>query len=191
MTRSKDRPPATLMATLDRLEAAEGLSATRRRDALSAIRRLCRLAQASPGAVRADAATLRRLIAGIRPAAHGLGPKGWSNLRSAAAAGLAAAGVIDPLPRGTARTDPRWGPLMAGLPGRRSGHGLALFANWCAGQGIAPEAADDAVVDRFQLWLELRTLHPQAKQAVRRVPWFWAEAQAQVPGWPARALVTS
>ena len=94
--------PTTLAEVLEVVEGSQ-LPATRRRDLASAIRRICILAGVSPIAVKTEASALRRIVADIRPAAHGLTRKSWSNLRSAFAAALALASVIDALPRGNAR----------------------------------------------------------------------------------------
>jgi hypothetical protein len=186
MSTQTDRP-TTLAEVLNRIESA-ALPATRRRDLVSAIRRICAMAQVSPVAVKTEPWGLRRLLAGILPAKHGLSPKSWANLRSAFTAALGLVGVIDALPRGTAKRDPVWGPLIARLSEKRLGNGLAAFANWCAIQHIPPESVGDETVDQFHLWLETRTIHPKPQDAVRRTPALWNEAMEKVPGWPQIAL---
>ncbi len=142
----------------------------------------------SPVAVKIDTAALRQRLADIRPAAHGLTGKSWTNLRSAFAAGLALAGVIDALPRGAARANPSWNALTGRLTGPRLANGLAAFQNWCALLEIAPAAVDEEAVERFYLWLQTRTLYPKPRDLVRRTPLLWNEAQERVPGWPRTRL---
>lgn len=185
--RTQTDHPSTLAEVLEVVECSQ-LPATRRRDLASAVRRICILAGVSPISVKTEATALRRLVADIRPAAHGLTGKSWANLRSAFTASLALAGVIDALPRGTAKVDPAWAPLIEPLTDKRLANGLAAFANWCAVQEIAPAAVDDEVVERFRLWLETRTLHPKPQDVVRRTPALWNEAQERVPGWPQARL---
>jgi integrase len=62
--------------------------------------------------------------------------------------------------------------------------GLAAFAGWCARSAIAPQAVDDACVERFHAWLETRTLCPRARDLVRRVPHVWNDAGATIAAWP-------
>jgi len=164
------------------------LTDTRRRDLAFAVRRICTLAGVSPAAVATDVGVVRRLIADIRPAAHHLSPKSWSNLRSVFAGALALAGVIDPSPRGQAMAHPVWGPLVARLPDKRTENGLAAFLNWCALNNVAPDAVDDETIGRFQLWLETRTLHPKPHDVVRRTPNLWNEARNRVSGRPTTEL---
>ncbi len=175
--------PATLAGVLEVVEGSE-LTATRRRDLASAIRRICSLMGVSPVAVKIDAAALRQRLADICPAAHGLTHKSWANLRSAFTAGLALAGVIDAVPRGAARASPTWTALTRRLTAPRLANGLAAFLNWCALLEIDPEAVDDEAVERFHLWLETRTLCPKPQGLVRRTPLLWNEAQECVTGWP-------
>ncbi len=180
---TKPPVPTTLAEVLEIIEDSE-LTATRRRDLASAIRRICTMTGANPAAVKIDAAALRQRLADIRPAAHRLTGKSWANLRSAFTAGLALAGVIDALPRGAARADPNWAALTRRLTDPRLANGLAAFCNWCAQNKVVPEAVDDEAVERFHLWLEARTLYPRPRDLVRRTPLLWNEAQERVPGWP-------
>ena len=92
---------------------------------------------------------MRELLSRIRPAAHGVTAKSYSNLRSLLAAGLQLAGVIDPLGRGRAIHHPVWGPLLEVLAeDQRLSNGLVTFANWCASQEISPGEVSDITVQR-------------------------------------------
>ena len=143
----------------------------------------------NPALLSLDVPTLRGQLAAIRPAAEGISPKTFSNLRTLFASALEWAGVVAFLGRGRARRDPAWAPLLAGTAhDKRLANGLAAFANWCAENGIAPTEVDDGTVQRFHGWLVSRTLHPKPKNVVRRVPQIWNEARALVPGWPETSL---
>ena len=175
---------STLADVLVRVEAS-ALSATRRRDMVSAINRICAMARRSLATVPADPATLRELVNDIRPALHDVSDKTWANLRSLFVAALELAGVIDSKGRGDALDDPEWGPLLACLThDKRLSCGLAAFANYCASRGIGPGAVDDGSVTAFLTWLETRTLSPKPRDVARRVPNIWNEARVKVAGWP-------
>ena len=93
----------------------------------------------SPAALRLDVPELRVKIAAIRPAAHGISPRTFANLRSLFAAAMEWAGVIEHCPRGAAKQDPAWAPLAAAIAGdKRLANGLAAFMNWCARTGVEP-----------------------------------------------------
>ena len=187
---NENKTIGTLADVLGVIDQA-GLTGTRRRDMVSAINRICEMAGTTPASVRAEPAVLKAMLSGIRPAAHGVSAKSYSNLRSLFAAALQLAGVIDPSGRGSARRHPVWGPLLEAVADdQRLSNGLAAFANWCAGQGISPGEVDDTVVQRFLTWLEAKTLHPKPRDLVRRVPKFWNEASTKFNSWPTTKLTT-
>jgi site-specific recombinase XerD len=168
-----------------------GLTGTRRRDMISAIKRICEMAGTTPACVCAGLPVLKEMLSRIRPAAHGVSAKSYSNLRSLLAAALQLAGVIDPSGRGRAIRHPQWGPLLQAVAeDQRLSNGLAAFANWCAGQGILPGEVDDSVVRQFLTWLEAKTLHPKPRDIVRPIPNIWNEASTKFDFWPTTKLTT-
>jgi hypothetical protein len=161
------------------------LNATRRRDMKSAVKRTCEMAGCAPRSLPLDAPILRETLRKIRPAAHGVNWKTWSNIRSSFAKALELAGVIDRMDRGVALRHPLWGPLMQSIAhDKRLAGGLAAFANWCAARDISPHEISKAVLQEFRVWLETRTLCPKPRDLVRRVPHVWNEAKRRIPGWP-------
>jgi integrase len=147
------------------------------------------MAGTTPGSARAEPADLKNVLSRIRPAAHGVSAKSYSNLRSLFAAALQSAGVIDPSGRGIAKRHPVWGSLLEAIADdQRLSNGLAAFANWCAGQGISPGEVDDTVVQRFLSWLQAKTLHPKPRDLVRRIPNLWNEASTKIEFWPTTKL---
>ena len=165
--------------------AESELHISRRRDMLSAIRRVCEMARTSPAAFPVDIAAIRVQLAGIRPAAHGVSAKHFANIRSLLAAALQMAGAMESLGRGLARRDPTWGPVMRGVASDKAlANGLAAFSNFCAARGISPYAVNDSAVAAFREWLTDRTLHPHPRNLVRGVPVHWNKARSQVSDWP-------
>jgi integrase len=180
---------ANTLANVLALVDETGLPGTRRRDMASAIRRLCEMAGTAPAGVPAEPARLREILSRIRPAAHSVSSKSYSNLRSLLGAALQLAGVVDPLGRGSARRDAGWGPVIETIAeDQRLSTGLAAFANWCASQGISPAEVNDAAVQRFRIWVEAKTLHPKPRDLVRRVPKLWNEASSKFRSWPTTKL---
>jgi integrase len=189
-TMNQNRTVATLADVRDVVDRA-GLAGTRRRDMVSALDRICEMAGTMPASVPVEPSVLRDMLSRIRPAAHGVSAKSYSNLKSLFAAALQLAGVIDPSGRGAAKGHPVWGPLLEAIAGdQRLSNGLAALANWCVGQGMSPSDVDDAAVKKFLIWLETRTLHPKPRDIVRGVPKFWNEAGAKFSSWPRSKLTT-
>src|SRR5438093_5594919 len=86
-TMNENRTVATLADVLALFDQA-GLTGTRRRDMVSAVNRICEMASTTPAGVRAEPSVLKDLLSRIRPAAHGVSVKSYSNLRSLLAAAL-------------------------------------------------------------------------------------------------------
>ena len=174
----------TLADVLAAIEQAK-LSPERQRDLISAVKRIAEMAARSLATTPAEAETLRAMLIAIRPAAHGVKPKTWSNLVSAFRAALELAGVIDPMNRGGAVKHPVWGPLLRSIRyDRRLADGIAAFANYCAANGIPPDQVCDDTVRRFQGWLENRTIYLRDRNLVRGVPLVWNDAVRTSSIWP-------
>src|SRR4051794_19630613 len=69
---------ADVLAFLDNT----GMGGTRRRDMVSAIKRVCDMAGSTPACVPAEVLQLRETLSHIRPAAHSITVKSYSNIRS-------------------------------------------------------------------------------------------------------------
>jgi hypothetical protein len=159
----------------------------RKRDLLSAVRRVCEMLGHTPALLKIDVPVLRKGLDDVRPAAHGISASTFSNLRSLFATALKWAGLIESIEPGAARRDPSWTPMVEAISGdKRLSNGLATFMNWCAQRRVIPGDVDDDAVQAFLDWLETRTLKPRSRQLVRETAKIWTEAQARVPGWPAK-----
>ena len=181
--------PETLADVLARLGADPGLAPTRRRDLASALRTLARAARADPAATPATFPALRALAAGKVPAALGLSPKRWANVRADAAAALRHAGVAPEGRRPAATLPEPWRALRAAMAGDVALRcGLARLVAFCADRGIAPGAVDDAALEGFRAWLEAGTLVPDPGRVQRRACLEWNRAAGLVPGWPGREV---
>jgi integrase len=177
------------LAKVRALVTESGLASTRTRDLVSAVNRICAMAGVSPEALLASPEALRPVLAKIKPAAHGISGATFSKVRSNLNAALVVAGVIDPVPRGLAKKDPRWEILLAAIADdKRLSNGLAGFANYCVLRDVAPTAATDETVQRFQQWLETRTLVAKPRDKVRLVPSLWRQAKSRGSGWPQTEL---
>src|SRR5215204_4471084 len=105
------RTAADLRAMLD----STGLPPLRHRDMASAINRISALVGSQPAHLTLDVPILRRQLAAIRPAAHGISAKTLANLRALFVAALEWAGRVDAVEPGLARRDVDWSPLAAAV----------------------------------------------------------------------------
>jgi integrase len=177
------------LADLKDYVAGSKFSATRKRDATSAIDRFCNMVQRLPASVPLDPPELRRLLNSIRPAAHGISRRTLSNIRWLIASTLHAAGQLDGLHRGLAKGHPAWRPFMEAIAKDKAlRSGLASFNNYCAAGDIQPAEVSDLTLKAFLEWLEAHTLHPKPRELARRIPMLWKRAQSKIEGWPHTTL---
>jgi hypothetical protein len=94
-----------------KIETATDLSATRRRDILSGLRRVAKALNRAPEQVPADANWLQTRLNSFAPASIGLSPKTWSNALSDARAGLVLFGVVERRISRKSNLSREWGPL--------------------------------------------------------------------------------
>src|SRR5262245_57053158 len=86
--------PVTVAGLLAALERHDKLSATRRRDLMSAVKRVAILLRDEPAAIPLDLAALSARLAAVNPVAAGLSPKTFANVRSNFLAAAKASGVV-------------------------------------------------------------------------------------------------
>ena len=86
--------PVTLAGVLAALERHGKLSATRRRDLVSAVKRVAILLGNEPAAIALDMAAISARLAAVNPVAVGLTVKTFGNIRSNFLAAVKASGLM-------------------------------------------------------------------------------------------------
>jgi integrase len=190
----------TLQTVLDRLAAHPGLTGTRRRDLISAIRTFARLVGEPPAAIPLDLSAFRQRLDRMIPARAAISPKRWSNLRSDLGAAIAAS-ALQPVFRtaGIEPTEP-WRQLLADAP-PWTRQALSRLARWCTIHRVGPDKVDDSTIECFiadlhssslvrnlryrsglvrRAWNALAAHHPARiravalkpnKRVLKRIPW--------------------
>ncbi len=139
----------------------------------SGIRTLCRVLDKRPAEIPIHTPTLRRLIAAASPGAVGLGAARWRNVRSDVGRAVRLSGLsVDVAAEKVPLTDD-WEAvaLRAENPVQRSV--LRRFGRFCCSRQVAPEDADDDVLDQFLDYLDLNQLSKTPERTVRDVIRFW------------------
>lgn len=169
----------TLTEVMTRLGQDPDLAPARRRDLVSALRRISELTGVDPRSTPASMRFMRPLINKIRPARHDLSPKTWSTVR----ANFRAA-IVNPAPRRRRQFGPEWAELRRLLLDEGMREGLSRFIGFCHDHGIPPSAVSDAIFDRFLEKLENDANLPQPHDCHRHSALLWNKAAATIPGWP-------
>lgn len=167
--------PATLAGLLAAL-SDQKLSATRRRDLISAVRRIAALLGGEPAAIPLDMAAISARLAAVNPVAVGITIKRLSNIRSDFIAGAKASGVMPVKPAGKSALSPAWVDLFARLSGRRAHIGLSRLARFASARGLAPKNIDDKVIGELVAEVREQSLCPRPSVLHRQVTQIWNEA---------------
>jgi integrase len=167
--------PVSLREVLDTVEGRDTLSATRRRDLRSSIKRVALLMGDDPARIPLDLRAISAKLATVSPAAAGLTNKTLSNIRSDFIAAVKAS-ELKPIQR-TARTplSQAWKKLYTGLSGRRAHLGLSRLARYASAKGIAPQEIGDATIDAFITAIRDGSLHRKPNGLHRTVALIWNE----------------
>ncbi len=174
-------PGATLADAIRAVEATD-LSPTRRRDMASAIRTVVRLLESAPERLPASPRLLNRRLNEIAPAAKGMTPARWANIRSLLRASLALLGPSAP-GRHLNALSPGWQHLWDSMEARALKIGLSRLMRFYSAAGIEPEAVTAETFDRFAEDLRNGILK-DPEGALRSARYAWRRACDEVPGWP-------
>ena len=137
---------ATVLATITAMAA---LPPRHRADLCSAVRSLGQVLGKTPAEIPAEPGVLGRLIRRAMPAAAGVNPRRWANIKSLAIKALHLSGCKVMPSRSLHPLTPAWAELDALLPTRYFRAALSRLMHFCSAQGIEPAAVDQAVFDRF------------------------------------------
>ena len=105
--------PVTLAGVLAALERHGKLSATRKRDLVSAVKRVANLLGNEPAAIALDMAAISARLAAVNPVAVGITTKRLANIRSDFLAAVKASGVMPVKAQSKSPLSPAWVELFA------------------------------------------------------------------------------
>jgi hypothetical protein len=141
--------PVTLAGVLAVLEQDGKLTATRRRDLVSAVKRVAILLGDEPAAIPLDMGAISARLAGVNPVAVGISTKRLANIRSDFLAGAKASGLMPVTLAGKSPLSQAWVDLFARLSGRRSHIGLSRLARYASAHGVRPKDINDEAIGDF------------------------------------------
>lgn len=128
---------------------------------------------------------LRVLLAKATPAAVGVKPANWKQIKSALTTGMRHVGVAARAARDDTPLSPAWATLLERTPDRKLQIGLSRLLRFLSRNGIAPDQVADDAFARFRSELEQMTTLKSVEGTYRQSLRHWTKALAIVPGWPA------
>ena len=176
-------PGAPSLATL--LEALATADLPRRQvaDLRSAVRSLCRVLGKPPSEVPADPGVLGRTLRRALPAAAGIAPARWANIKSLVLKALAVTGCKVLPGRSLHPLTPAWAALDALLPDKYFRAALSRLMHYCSAQGIEPNEVDQVAFDHFGTAIMSDSFIGNQRVAHQNAARLWNRAVATLPGW--------
>jgi integrase len=167
------RPTTPTLADVVQQIAASNLEPVRKRDYLSAVRRVSELLHEPLSSLPADPGVLRERLEKASSMLTQLSPKTWANLRSNLLAALEVAGFSQVLRTAKIPLTPEWSALAQSLPDRRFREGLSRFKRFCSGNNIPPGQVDTEVLLAFADALRTSTFARKTDMIVRDTATLW------------------
>ncbi len=165
------------------------LTATRRRDMISGLRRMATALGQDPSNVPVDPKWLQPRLEAVAPAAIGLSPKTWSNLISNARAALAHLGIVGRRANRDHDLAPAWRDLWRLARNTGKIHdSLSRFIYFLDRLGVAPEEVSVEHVQLFHQALTRDEIRKNPAASLRNAVNAWNRAVDHAPGWPRTRL---
>ena len=174
--------PMTLARLIDAIRADSELSAARRRDATSSIRRFSQLLGLDIDNTIVDRERLRPLVQAFQPKLAGLKDKTFQNICSNV--NFAIKRYVSPPLRGTKGLSTEWAELRSKLATKEFLCQLPAFIRHCSDRGISPTNVTDEVAEAFGAWLRNESLRKEPKRRWRATIVSWNKAVQTIEGWP-------
>jgi len=176
--------PLSVATAIQMVETWSDLKPTRRRDLVSALQAVARMAEMPPSTVVLTPDFVRQRVLTVSAAQYGVSRSRLFNIRSQLRAVLQRAGTIDAkyLP-----IAPEWQNLLDRL-GPQSRHGLTGFARFCTRCRVAPPMVSNETLEDFLRQVAERTVKPAPRQQIARVRNVWNNACDTIEGWPTQRL---
>jgi integrase len=166
-------PSRATLADVSEQVARSSLSDTRKRDCLSALRRVADLLEQDLAAIPAEVGHLREKLAGLNPASFRVSAHTWSNLRSNLFRAIEVSGLQPVLRTAKVPLTEPWRDLYTRISDRRTREGLSRFARFCSLNGTAPQQVDLRALQAFAEAVRSSTLARKAAMLERDVATLW------------------
>ena len=170
--------PATLADVATALKRARGLSATRVRDLVSAVKRVAALLGNEPAALAVEISAISAKLAAVNPVALGITAKRLANIRSDFLAALKASRLISSSAFRKSPLSDSWVELFERHSTPRARIGLSRLARYANGRGLPREAVNDQLVHDFIAAVREQSFCPRPKALHRQVALIWNKIAA-------------
>lgn len=181
------KPTLSFADVIEKLERRSDLKPDRKRDMISGLRRVAGAIGWSLEDTPADPVWLRPKIARVKPAAHGIKQKTWTNAVSNARSALVETGIVERDRGSPIALSSKWRALWDAALATGDKNitiPLSRFTRFCSNMGISSKDVSDEVVAAFQRALELSKIRKDPASATWQAIHAWNLAIERVSGWP-------
>lgn len=153
------------------------LSLSKRQEFESALRSLEKWAGQSLKDIPATVEDLRNLYGRMLPAALGIRPKTFANVKSLSLSAVAKSELVPGIFHHHAKRPkpPEWAELWNRLRLPVQQNSLSRLVNWCGRAGIAPQEVNSKVIERVMADMAQASLRPNQYQVHRTMAKMWNE----------------
>jgi hypothetical protein len=179
----------TILEAVGIIEAADELSMPTRTHWVCSIRQIGRFLGKPLEVIPARYSALKNHLRQLHNVPLGITAKTLANHKSNAKAALLWLHRERSVPRHGTALGSDWARLYVQLPVRHDRYRLSPLMRYCSGQGIAPGAVDESVVDGYFAYRSremARATHAVPRRVLARL---WNAQIDVVEGWPSRRLV--
>lgn len=167
-----------------RIAADESLGATRRRDLLSALKRLETLFGRSLDTLCASPSTIRDLFENANAVRLGVTPKTLANIRSLAIQAIRQYGETTPPLRQRFPFSDEWAALMDRISVPYHRHGLSRLAAYCSLMDIPPDKMSEEVLLGLEAALVAEEFVKKPRTIIKTALTTWNRCSRSINGWP-------
>lgn len=173
----------TVQEAMSRLNDVPGLSAVRKRDLVSALSKVAKVAGLPPRSVMLTPTTLRPLLK-QSAVAWNVKPTTKSTLVCSITQACKLLGVIA---SSNGKLSTAWSNLQSNLD-QRTNMTLIKFMRFCSSLGISPEDVHSDTLHHFETYLETKTLSKKPRAVATAARRSWNACIGCVSGWPKHQL---
>jgi integrase len=169
------------------IEQCTDLPKLKRRNWISAIRRLAQLRGTVPESIPSTVEAVRDAILKSRVPLHVMSARSWSNLKSSVKAALTHVGITPARRRSYRDLSPAWQHLRSQL-GRFKYMRVSGLFHYCSDQEIEPEMVDQAVFEDYREHVRSGLINKDPEKTYVMTVSTWNKHACEISEWPSTII---
>ena len=176
--------PRTFADVIELIQKVDGLSKSRRRDLISALRSMAKFFDLRPEEVPANTYWLRQRLRQFHPKQADISDKYFANIKSAVLAALKLSGANNSQTAWQPPMNEAFKGLYDQIPDPLLGYKLSRLFRWCSHKNLSPDQLTDGIIEQFEEMIVNETFHKNPAKVVRDAVLTWNKMRDRIDGWP-------